>query len=185
MPERISSVYDIPEWLEERLPRFLTGPARAAGNALMLPVDVGADLLRRGAHGALGLEESEPYRYSGERMHRLSGALGDTASSAGAPVRLHRRRLRLGRFVTLLLFAVSVILAVGYFTGIEVLWDDRDERAGVKFNDADLLGTPFQLVVGDKSLAQGVVEWKSRKTGETVKIAPDQVVAHAQAQIRR
>ncbi len=63
--------------------------------------------------------------------------------------------------------------------GIEVLWDDRDERAGVKFNDADLLGTPFQLVLGDKGLAQGVVEWKSRKTGQTTKIAPDQVVAHA------
>lgn len=69
--------------------------------------------------------------------------------------------------------------------GIDVLWDDRDERAGVKFNDADLLGTPFQLVLGDKSLAQGVVEWKSRKTGETVKIIPDQLIAHAQAQISR
>ncbi len=68
--------------------------------------------------------------------------------------------------------------------GVDVLWDDRDERAGVKFNDADLLGTPFQLVLGDKSLAQGVVEWKSRKTGETIKLAPDQVVTHALAIIR-
>lgn len=68
--------------------------------------------------------------------------------------------------------------------GVEVLWDDRDERAGVKFNDADLLGTPFQLVLGDKGLAQGVVEWKSRKTGQMTKIAPDHVVAYALTAIR-
>jgi prolyl-tRNA synthetase len=61
--------------------------------------------------------------------------------------------------------------------GIEVLWDDRDERAGVKFNDADLIGAPLQLVLGDKSLAQGMVELKTRKTGQTARVAPDQVVA--------
>ncbi len=47
--------------------------------------------------------------------------------------------------------------------GFEVLWDDRDDRAGVKFNDADLMGAPFQVVVGDKGLAEGVVEVKVRK----------------------
>ena len=60
--------------------------------------------------------------------------------------------------------------------GIEVLWDDRDERAGVKFNDADLIGAPFHLVIGEKGLAQGQVELKLRHTGETKKIAPDQVL---------
>ncbi|MBS0162136.1 MAG: proline--tRNA ligase, partial [Nitrospira sp.] len=61
-------------------------------------------------------------------------------------------------------------------SGIEVLWDDRDERAGVKFNDADLIGAPFHLVIGEKGLAQGQVELKIRQTGETKKIAPDQVL---------
>lgn len=61
--------------------------------------------------------------------------------------------------------------------GIEVLWDDRDERAGVKFNDADLIGAPYHLVIGDKGLAQGQVELKLRQTGETTKITPDQVLA--------
>ena len=61
--------------------------------------------------------------------------------------------------------------------GIEVLWDDRDERAGVKFNDADLIGAPYHLVIGEKGLAQGQVELKLRHTGETQKVAPDQVVA--------
>ncbi|MEW6544374.1 MAG: proline--tRNA ligase [Nitrospirota bacterium] len=60
-------------------------------------------------------------------------------------------------------------------TGVEVLWDDRDERAGVKFNDADLIGSPYQLVIGDKGLAQGTVELKRRKTGETTKLPPDKV----------
>jgi len=61
-------------------------------------------------------------------------------------------------------------------SGIEVLWDDRDERAGVKFNEADLIGAPFHLVIGEKGLAQGQVELKIRQTGETKKIAPDQVL---------
>jgi prolyl-tRNA synthetase len=60
--------------------------------------------------------------------------------------------------------------------GIEVLWDDRDERAGVKFNDADLIGAPYHLVIGEKGLAQGQVELKLRQTGETKKISPDQVL---------
>ena len=62
--------------------------------------------------------------------------------------------------------------------GIEVLWDDRDERAGVKFNDADLIGAPYHLVIGDKGLAQGQVELKLRQTGETTKVTPDQVACH-------
>lgn len=62
-------------------------------------------------------------------------------------------------------------------SGIEVLWDDRDERAGVKFNDADLIGAPYHLVIGEKGLAQGQVELKLRQTGETRKVAPDQVVS--------
>jgi prolyl-tRNA synthetase len=55
--------------------------------------------------------------------------------------------------------------------GIEVIFDDRDERAGVKFNDADLIGIPFRVVIGKKNLLQGNVEMKIRKTGEN-KIYP-------------
>lgn len=51
--------------------------------------------------------------------------------------------------------------------GYEVLFDDRLEAsAGFKFNDADLLGMPFQLIVGEKNLKDGKVEVKNRKTGE-------------------
>jgi prolyl-tRNA synthetase len=61
--------------------------------------------------------------------------------------------------------------------GLEVLWDDRDERAGVKFNDADLIGAPFQVIVGDKGLAEGLLEVKTRKTGEKIKIVPAAIPA--------
>lgn len=50
--------------------------------------------------------------------------------------------------------------------GVTVLLDDREERPGVKFKDADLIGAPMQLVVGGKGLARGIVECKDRRTGE-------------------
>jgi prolyl-tRNA synthetase len=50
--------------------------------------------------------------------------------------------------------------------GISVLFDDRDERAGVKFNDADLIGCPVCVTVGEKGLKEGMVELKSRKVKE-------------------
>ncbi|PKO21313.1 MAG: proline--tRNA ligase [Chloroflexi bacterium HGW-Chloroflexi-1] len=50
--------------------------------------------------------------------------------------------------------------------GVAVLYDDRDERAGVKFNDADLLGWPLRVTVGERGLAKGVVELKQRGGGE-------------------
>jgi len=50
--------------------------------------------------------------------------------------------------------------------GLEVLYDDTDERPGGKFATADLIGTPWQLVIGPKGLADGVVELKRRATGE-------------------
>jgi prolyl-tRNA synthetase len=51
-------------------------------------------------------------------------------------------------------------------SGVESILDDRDERAGVKFADADLIGWPFQVVVGKRGVAEGVVEIKVRATGE-------------------
>jgi len=50
--------------------------------------------------------------------------------------------------------------------GISVLFDDRDERAGVKFNDADLIGCPVRVTVGERGLKEGMVEVKARKVGE-------------------
>lgn len=63
-------------------------------------------------------------------------------------------------------------------SGIEVLWDDRDERAGVKFNDADLIGGPYQVTIGDKGLAKGTVDVKDRRTGEVTQCSPTEVAKH-------
>ncbi len=60
---------------------------------------------------------------------------------------------------------------------IDVLWDDRDERAGVKMNDADLIGVPYQLVIGNRGLEKGEVEVKERRSGIKEVVSIDQVIS--------
>lgn len=60
--------------------------------------------------------------------------------------------------------------------GIEVLLDDRDERPGAKFKDADLLGIPFRVTVGKRFLKDGIIEIKKRQDGSVDELDPDQVV---------
>jgi prolyl-tRNA synthetase len=60
--------------------------------------------------------------------------------------------------------------------GVEVIIDDRDERAGVKFNDADLIGIPLRITIGKKALSEGKMEVKLRKSGEVKILALDTVV---------
>ena len=63
--------------------------------------------------------------------------------------------------------------------GLDVLIDDRDERAGIKFKDADLIGIPYRITIGEKNLASGNVEFKARKDGkEGIKLMkPEEAVA--------
>ncbi|GGQ16503.1 prolyl-tRNA synthetase [Actinomadura coerulea] len=65
--------------------------------------------------------------------------------------------------------------------GVEVVIDDRPERAGVKFRDAELTGIPFRVTVGRRGLAEGAAEVTVRATGDTSKIALDSVVDHVRA----
>lgn len=58
----------------------------------------------------------------------------------------------------------------------EILYDDRDERAGVKFNDADLLGFPLQVVMGERNLKEGKAEIKIRKTGQAQIVELSQLI---------
>jgi prolyl-tRNA synthetase len=60
--------------------------------------------------------------------------------------------------------------------GVEVFYDDRDERPGVKFKDLDLIGFPVRVVVGGKGLQRGVVEVSTRRERKAAEIAPDRVV---------
>ena len=61
---------------------------------------------------------------------------------------------------------------------IEVLIDDRDASPGIKFKDADLIGIPYRIVVGEKGLKEGVVEFKERRTGKVEKIKVDSAIGH-------
>lgn len=58
---------------------------------------------------------------------------------------------------------------------VETVLDDRDERAGVKFKDADLIGFPFRITVG-KTIDDGLVEFKTRETGEVITLKPEEAV---------
>ena len=58
---------------------------------------------------------------------------------------------------------------------IDVMLDDRDEKPGFKFKDADLIGFPFKVVVGKKA-EEGIVELKIRKTGETFEISQNEII---------
>lgn len=60
--------------------------------------------------------------------------------------------------------------------GVSVLFDDRDERAGVKFNDADLIGLPIRVTVGEKGLKEGMVELKPREVKENQLVPVDGIV---------
>lgn len=59
--------------------------------------------------------------------------------------------------------------------GIEVIYDNRDERPGVKFKDMDLIGIPLRLTVGKKS-ADGIIEWKERRNGKQQEISEKEIV---------
>ena len=64
--------------------------------------------------------------------------------------------------------------------GVEVLWDDRKERPGVKFKDADLIGIPIQITIG-KRAPEGIVEYKLRRGGEKVELSVEDAVKEAAA----
>ena len=68
--------------------------------------------------------------------------------------------------------------------GTEVLFDDRAERPGVKFKDADLLGIPLRATIGGKSLARGVVELKQRASGDMTEVPIDQAIETIQKTVQ-
>ncbi|GGB60473.1 proline--tRNA ligase [Roseibium aquae] len=69
--------------------------------------------------------------------------------------------------------------------GVEVLYDDTDNRAGAKFATMDLIGLPYQLVAGPRGLKNGVVEVKTRATGEKEELSPDAAVNKLLAALTR
>ena len=132
---------------------------------------------------------------AGERVHPIMGCYGIGVERAmAAVVERHHDDRGIVWPVAVAPFAVVVTVAqsedpesakVGdsvyeqlTAAGIEVIIDDRAERAGVKFRDAELTGIPFRVTVGKRGLADGTVEVTTRATGETVKVAIGDAVPH-------
>ena len=61
-------------------------------------------------------------------------------------------------------------------SGVEILYDDRELSTGEKLNDADLIGIPYQVLVGKRGISKGIVEVKNRKTGEIIEVSIDGIV---------
>jgi len=76
--------------------------------------------------------------------------------------------------------AAETIYAELRAAGVDVLIDDRDERPGVKFKDAELTGIPFRINVGSRDLADGLIEVVSRSTGEKERVPVEQAVKYVQ-----
>jgi prolyl-tRNA synthetase len=132
---------------------------------------------------------------NGERVHPIMGSYGIGVERAmAAIVECHHDERGIIWPVAVAPFAVDVVVAqsedpesaeVGESVyrqlteaGIEAVIDDRAERAGVKFRDAEITGIPFRVTVGKRGLAENVVEVTTRASGETVKVAIGDVVAH-------
>jgi len=132
---------------------------------------------------------------SGERVHPIMGCYGIGVERAmAAIVEGHHDERGIVWPLAVAPFTVAVTVAqsedpesakVGESVyeqltaaGIEVIIDDRAERAGVKFRDAELTGIPFRVTVGKRGLADSTVEVTERVTGETVKVPIGDIVAH-------
>ena len=72
--------------------------------------------------------------------------------------------------------AAEAIYDACWAHGVEAMLDDRDERPGVKFKDADLLGLPVRVTVGNAFVKEGLVEVRSRKTRQESRVPKDKVI---------
>ncbi len=79
--------------------------------------------------------------------------------------------------------AVEALYAEMIAAGIDVLLDDREVRPGVMFSDMELIGIPHRVVVGEKNLDKGMVEYKARRDGDNQDIARDEIIACLQGKL--
>ncbi len=94
-----------------------------------------------------------------------------------APFHVHLIGIQPGKF-DIVKDACEKIYSELQDNGFEVLYDDRDESPGIKFNDADLLGMPLQVIAGNKNLKNGNVEIKQRRTGERAIVKIEELLAN-------
>ena len=118
-----------------------------------------------------------PARIASAAIEQLADADGIVWPWSIAPFHVHI--VAVGRDAASATAATAIYDAC-WKAGLEALLDDRDERPGVKFKDADLLGIPVRVTVGNLLAKEGVVELRVRKTRQDAKVAPDKVIATIQ-----
>jgi prolyl-tRNA synthetase len=115
-----------------------------------------------------------PARLMGTVVETLSDENGIVWPESIAPYKVHL--ISLGDSEDVMVEARSVYEAI-VAEGISVLWDDRDQRPGQKFAESDLIGLPHRIVVSQKTIEEGVVELKNRKSGDVRKISLQEALA--------
>lgn len=112
-----------------------------------------------------------------EQNHDANGIFWDMSL---APYQIHM--ISLGAKSQVVVDTADQLYAELQSAGYEVLFDDRkDISPGFKFKDADLLGMPLQIIVGEKNLAAGKIEFKVRKSGERSLVERQQLLEHVRA----
>jgi prolyl-tRNA synthetase len=123
-------------------------------------------------------------------VERIMAAAIELHNDAGGilwPVSIapyHATVLTLGKEPELARAAEEVCAALAA-ANVDVLYDDRDERPGVKFKDADLIGIPIRIAVGKRGLADGKIEWKLRSDSQVEMVAIGELVARVSALLGR
>ncbi|NPA49375.1 MAG: proline--tRNA ligase [Thermodesulfobacteria bacterium] len=128
--------------------------------------------------GCYGIGVSRTVAAAIEQNHDENGIIWPLAL---AP--FHAALLTLGADSDLLQASERLYQAL-WESGVEVLWDERDERPGVKFKDADLIGLPYRVVLGKKFKSEGKVEIKPRRGGETLMLSPDEAVSFLASKVK-
>lgn len=121
--------------------------------------------------GCYGIGVSRTIAAAIEQNHDENGIIWPLAL---APY--HVALLTLGAGDNELLGASGKLYQALWGEGVEVLWDERDERPGVKFKDADLIGLPYRVVLGKKFKSEGKVEVKARAEKEARFFSPEEAV---------
>jgi prolyl-tRNA synthetase len=123
-------------------------------------------------------------------VERIMAAAIELHNDAGGilwPVSIapyHATVLTLGKEPELARAAEEVCAALAA-ANVDVLYDDRDERPGVKFKDADLIGIPIRIAVGKRGLADGKIEWKLRSDSQVEMVAIGELAARVSALLGR
>lgn len=131
--------------------------------------------------GCYGIGMSRLPAVIAERHHDESGLCWP---SSVAPYQVELLTITPSRTPEVAVFADSVYRSL-LEAGIEVLYDDRDSAPGVKFSDADLIGIPLIVTIGQRSLANGVVEIKERASGDRSEVMVSEVVESVISLVRR